>query len=75
MLFVVSVFSSRRHHQDPRTLAPSFFFGMSLEESKALLDQYKAGALPPGVSDDKLWAAKKIKVSGWVSRMNSIPRG
>lgn len=48
---------------DPRCLTPRVFFGMSIDESVALMEQYREGTLPPGISAEKLWTAKKIKSS------------
>lgn len=48
---------------DPRCLLPKTFFGLSIDESAALIDQYREGKLPPGVSANQLWTAKKIKDS------------
>ncbi|KAF7669593.1 hypothetical protein LDENG_00176810 [Lucifuga dentata] len=43
---------------DPRTL---FVSEKRLKECLMLLDDYKRGILPPGVSDLQLWEAQKIK--------------
>ncbi|XP_028272100.1 sideroflexin-5b [Parambassis ranga] len=43
---------------DPSTL---FVSETRLKECIKLLDDYKHGALPPGVSDKQLWEAQKIK--------------
>ncbi|XP_060903505.1 sideroflexin-5b isoform X3 [Labrus mixtus] len=43
---------------DPSTL---FVSEKQLKESIKLLDDYKHGSLPPGVSDLQLWEAQKIK--------------
>ncbi|XP_028902319.1 sideroflexin-5 isoform X4 [Ornithorhynchus anatinus] len=43
---------------DPRTL---FVTESRLREAVQLLDDYKHGALPPGVTDEQLWGAQKIK--------------
>ncbi|XP_018583976.1 sideroflexin-5a isoform X2 [Scleropages formosus] len=43
---------------DPRTL---FVSESRLTESIRLLDDFKHGTLPPGVSDTQLWEAQKIK--------------
>ncbi|XP_043111037.1 sideroflexin-5a isoform X4 [Puntigrus tetrazona] len=43
---------------DPRTL---FVSEKRLNECVKLLDQFKNGALPPGVTDVQLWEAQKIK--------------
>ena len=48
---------------DPRCLASSVFFGMSLDESVKIMDAYRAKTLPPGTSDERLWLAKKIRDS------------
>eukprot|EP00123_Amoebidium_parasiticum_P006110 comp17160_c0_seq1/m.15995 comp17160_c0_seq1/g.15995 ORF comp17160_c0_seq1/g.15995 comp17160_c0_seq1/m.15995 type:complete len:333 (-) comp17160_c0_seq1:94-1092(-) len=45
---------------DPRTLLPETFFGLSLDESVSLLDKHKKEGSVAGVSDEKLWTAKKI---------------
>eukprot|EP00039_Didymoeca_costata_P005660 m.83435 g.83435 ORF g.83435 m.83435 type:complete len:334 (-) comp12921_c0_seq4:1359-2360(-) len=48
---------------DPRCLMPEFFFGVSLENARRLLDNHVKGdpsAKPPHVSNEKLWTAKKI---------------
>ena len=60
-------FAGRFRHfvdlSDPRCLAPKFFFGLSLEESKQLLDKCKDSIHPMGVSNEQLWLAQKIRVS------------
>lgn len=43
---------------DPRTL---FTTENKLKGALALLDQYKQNTLPPGVTEEQLWAAKKLK--------------
>ncbi|XP_029981727.1 sideroflexin-5a [Sphaeramia orbicularis] len=43
---------------DPRTL---FVSEKRLQECVDLIDQYKDGTLPPGVTDAQLWKAQKIK--------------
>ncbi|CAL1530195.1 unnamed protein product [Lymnaea stagnalis] len=43
---------------DPRTL---FTTSSQLSDAIKLLDDYKNGKLPPGVSDEQLWRAQKIK--------------
>ncbi|XP_056281621.1 sideroflexin-5a isoform X4 [Pseudoliparis swirei] len=43
---------------DPSTL---FVTEKRLQESVELLDRFKRGTLPPGVTDAQLWQAKKIK--------------
>ncbi|XP_073775758.1 sideroflexin-5a isoform X12 [Danio rerio] len=43
---------------DPRTL---FVSGRRLNECMKLLDQFKNGTLPPGVTNGQLWKAQKIK--------------
>lgn len=43
---------------DPTTL---FVSEKQLKDSLKLLDDFKNGIVPPGVSDDKLWEAQKIK--------------
>ncbi|KAM5192348.1 LOW QUALITY PROTEIN: sideroflexin-5 [Mantella aurantiaca] len=43
---------------DPRTL---FVTESRLKEAVQLLEDYKHGTLPPGVSNTELWAAQKIK--------------
>jgi tricarboxylate carrier len=48
---------------DPRCLAPSLFFGMSLEESVGLMDQHRRKTLPANVTAEQLWLAKKIRDS------------
>jgi len=57
-----SNFSGRFRHFldviDPRTL---FTSSAKLQESLKLLEQFKTNTLPPGVTDEDLWAAKKIK--------------
>lgn len=62
-----STFAGRFRHfldvADPRCLASSVFFGMSLEESVKVMDAYRANTLPPGTSDERLWLAKKIRDS------------
>ncbi|KAM4543303.1 sideroflexin-5a isoform 1-T1 [Odontesthes bonariensis] len=45
---------------DPRTL---FVTERRLKECVGLLDRFKQGALPPGVTDAQLWKAQKIKQS------------
>uniref|UniRef100_A0A3B3RLL7 Sideroflexin 5b n=1 Tax=Paramormyrops kingsleyae TaxID=1676925 RepID=A0A3B3RLL7_9TELE len=55
-------FSGRLRHFldviDPRTL---FVSEIRLKECMKLLDDFKHGSLPPGVSDEQLWEAQKIK--------------
>uniref|UniRef100_A0A8C4RRN4 Sideroflexin 5b n=1 Tax=Erpetoichthys calabaricus TaxID=27687 RepID=A0A8C4RRN4_ERPCA len=55
-------FSGRLRHYldiiDPRTL---FVTEVRLKESVKLLEDYKHGTLPPGVSNTQLWEAQKIK--------------
>ena len=34
---------------------------LKLQDALSLLDSYKRGTLAPGVTDEQLWAAKKIK--------------
>ncbi|XP_076810642.1 sideroflexin-5-like [Clavelina lepadiformis] len=57
-----STFSGRFLHFlnviDPRTL---FTSDKVLQEYVGLLDQYKQGNLPPGVTSDDLWRAQKAK--------------
>ncbi|XP_041096972.1 sideroflexin-5-like isoform X3 [Polyodon spathula] len=57
-----TTFSGRLRHYmdiiDPRTL---FVTESRLKESRKLLDDFKHGRLPPGVSDKQLWEAQKIK--------------
>eukprot|EP00730_Choanoeca_flexa_P019449 TRINITY_DN9498_c0_g1_i1.p3 TRINITY_DN9498_c0_g1~~TRINITY_DN9498_c0_g1_i1.p3 ORF type:complete len:329 (+),score=89.52 TRINITY_DN9498_c0_g1_i1:1533-2519(+) len=48
---------------DPRCLAPSLFFNMSLEESAKIMEQYSANSLPANTSAETLWLAKKVKDS------------
>ncbi|KAJ1213059.1 hypothetical protein NDU88_000698 [Pleurodeles waltl] len=43
---------------DPRTL---FVTESRLKEAVQLLDDYKHGTLPPGVTNEQLWGAQKIK--------------
>ena len=45
---------------DPRCLAPSLFFDMSLEQSATIMAQYSANSLPTGTTADTLWLAKKV---------------
>lgn len=45
---------------DPRCLAPGLFFGMPLERSKELMQQYKTNTLPKETSADTMWQAKKV---------------
>ncbi|EGD82472.1 tricarboxylate carrier [Salpingoeca rosetta] len=45
---------------DPRCLAPGLFFGMPLNKSRELMQQYKANRLPTGVNADTMWLAKKV---------------
>lgn len=45
---------------DPRTL---FVSDKRLNESIHLLEQFKNGTLPTGVTDSQLWEAQKIKQS------------
>ncbi|XP_036373174.1 sideroflexin-5-like isoform X1 [Megalops cyprinoides] len=60
--FDQNTFSGRLKHFleviDPRTL---FVSQSHLNESVKLLDDFKHGTLPPGVSDEQLWQAQKIK--------------
>ncbi|XP_041371145.1 sideroflexin-5-like isoform X2 [Gigantopelta aegis] len=62
--FDQSTFSGRLKHFlnviDPRTLLTT---QSQLEAAIKLLDDYKAGTVPPGVSDAQLWEALKIKQS------------
>eukprot|EP01100_Stratorugosa_tubuloviscum_P015793 TRINITY_DN944_c1_g1_i1.p1 TRINITY_DN944_c1_g1~~TRINITY_DN944_c1_g1_i1.p1 ORF type:complete len:338 (+),score=154.73 TRINITY_DN944_c1_g1_i1:87-1100(+) len=62
-----STFNGRLNHflsmTDPRTLFPSFFFGMSLKESLKLLEDYKTNSLDSKITEEQLWLAKKIKDS------------
>ncbi|XP_048826809.1 sideroflexin-5-like [Brienomyrus brachyistius] len=55
-------FSGRLRHFldviDPRTL---FVSETRLKECMKLLDDFKHGTLPPGVSNEQLWEAQKIK--------------
>ena len=37
-----------------------------LEKSEALLEQFKNGTLPDGVSDRELWQALKVKQVGYI---------
>ncbi|XP_058859839.1 sideroflexin-5-like isoform X1 [Acipenser ruthenus] len=57
-----TTFSGRLRHYmdiiDPRML---FVTESHLKESQKLLDDFKHGSLPPGVSDKQLWEAQKIK--------------
>ena len=57
-----STFSGRFLHFlnviDPRTL---FTSDKVLQEYVGLLDQYRQGNLPPGVTSDDLWRAQKAK--------------
>ena len=45
---------------DPRCLAPSVFFGLSLEDSKKIMGEYKAEPSTKKYSDEQLWLAKKV---------------
>eukprot|EP00049_Salpingoeca_infusionum_P019080 m.360091 g.360091 ORF g.360091 m.360091 type:complete len:331 (+) comp18882_c0_seq1:369-1361(+) len=45
---------------DPRCLMPGAFFGMPLEKSKALMEQYETNTLPTSVNADTMWLAKKV---------------
>uniref|UniRef100_A0A0B7A4M3 Sidoreflexin n=1 Tax=Arion vulgaris TaxID=1028688 RepID=A0A0B7A4M3_9EUPU len=60
--FDQSTFSGRLRHFleviDPRTLLTS---SKDLESAIKLLDDYKNGSLPAGVTDQQLWKAQKIK--------------
>ncbi|XP_056408647.1 sideroflexin-5 [Hyla sarda] len=60
--FVQNTFYGRFRHFldiiDPRTL---FVTESRLKEAVQLLEDYKHGTLPPGVSNADLWAAQKIK--------------
>ncbi|XP_075045609.1 sideroflexin-5 [Mixophyes fleayi] len=60
--FQQSTFYGRFRHFldiiDPRTL---FVTESRLKEAVQLLEDYKHGTLPPGVSNTELWAAQKIK--------------
>ncbi|NWW74634.1 SFXN5 protein, partial [Climacteris rufus] len=50
----------RHHHSVP--LIPCLFFLQSrLKEAVQLLEDYKHGTLPPGVTNKELWGAQKIK--------------
>ncbi|TRY58593.1 hypothetical protein DNTS_015175, partial [Danionella cerebrum] len=50
---------------DPRTLCVS---ENRLKECMKLLDQFKTGTLPPGVTSTQLWEAQKIKQNSAVMR-------
>ncbi|KAF3845144.1 hypothetical protein F7725_008307 [Dissostichus mawsoni] len=58
----LNTFSGRFRHFldviDPSTL---FVSEKRLQESVELLDRFKQGTLPPGVTDAQLWQAQKIK--------------
>ncbi|KAI9545854.1 Sideroflexin-5 [Dissostichus eleginoides] len=60
--FDQNTFSGRFRHFldviDPSTL---FVSEKRLQESVELLDRFKQGTLPPGVTDAQLWQAQKIK--------------
>jgi tricarboxylate carrier len=60
--FDQSTFSGRLRHFldviDPRTL---FTSSKELEGAITLLDDYRNGRLPTGVTDERLWRAQKIK--------------
>ncbi|KAK1175147.1 sideroflexin-5-like [Acipenser oxyrinchus oxyrinchus] len=61
-LYDQTTFSGRLRHYmdiiDPRML---FVTESRLKESQKLLDDFKHGSLPPGVSEKQLWEAQKIK--------------
>ncbi|XP_035769000.1 sideroflexin-5b [Neolamprologus brichardi] len=56
-----SFFGRLRHFVDIIDPSTLFVSEKRLKECIKLLDDYKHGALPPGVSDVQLWEAQKIK--------------
>ncbi|NXA36299.1 SFXN3 protein, partial [Eudromia elegans] len=56
-----STFQGRAKHffmvTDPRNLLLS---GAALEEARRIVQSYRAGAVPPGLTEDQLWRAKYI---------------
>lgn len=62
-----STFAGRFKHflnlADPRTLAPGLFFGMTLDQSKGIVAEYKADRSITKYTTEQLWLAKKIYTS------------
>eukprot|EP00047_Mylnosiga_fluctuans_P022097 m.113533 g.113533 ORF g.113533 m.113533 type:complete len:328 (-) comp9137_c0_seq1:84-1067(-) len=62
-----STFVGRFRHfmdvADPRCLAPGTFFGMSMDESIAIIKAYKANPAATQEPVERLWLAKKIYTS------------
>uniref|UniRef100_A0A8C6SXJ2 Sideroflexin 5b n=1 Tax=Neogobius melanostomus TaxID=47308 RepID=A0A8C6SXJ2_9GOBI len=56
-----SFFGRLRHFIDVIDPTTLFVSEKQLKDSLKLLDDFKNGIVPPGVSDDKLWEAQKIK--------------
>uniref|UniRef100_A0A8C6ZKE4 Sideroflexin-3 n=1 Tax=Nothoprocta perdicaria TaxID=30464 RepID=A0A8C6ZKE4_NOTPE len=56
-----STFQGRARHfftvTDPRNLLLS---GAALEEARRVVESYRAGTVPPGLTEDQLWRAKYI---------------
>eukprot|EP01147_Barroeca_monosierra_P001035 gene1035-4271_t len=45
---------------DPRCLSPGLFFGMPLDRSRQLMEQYHTNTLPLNIDADTMWLAKKV---------------